>query len=182
MVPAVPQQSIPPANALPDQIEPRSERPQSISLSSLFANAKSQQQREMKLPAVPVSVPVSVPAAIGGAAFAAPPPSYPSVTLAAPPSVQTAPITAPITTPSSDSPSLSGKPAFVPLDDGVEANALQLFVQKMKIHDDRRSEENVTDNKPLPLRMDGGSGGKFTSSLPLSLSDEGRLHFVRELI
>jgi len=158
MVPTVPQQSIPPANALADQIEPRSERPQSISLSSLFANAKSQQQREMKLPAVPVSVPVSVPAAIGGAALTAPPPSYPSVTLAAPPSVQTAPITAPITTPSSDSPSLSGKPAFVPLDDGVEANALQLFVQKMKIHDDRRSEENVTDNKPLPLRMDGGSG------------------------
>ena len=85
-----------------------------------------------------------------------PAPMAPSI--AGPPLVATAPITAPIV----GFPSAPGKPAFVPLDDQAgEQNALQLFVQKMKIQDDKSLKEQTheTDVKPLPLRIDGGFGG-----------------------
>ena len=140
----------------PHSAETKSDGPKSISLSSLFANAKSQQQRDMKLPTIPASV-VSC-SSLGAAAFTAH-----SAGLAAPPPVFTAPITAPITAPPFDYP--SSKPAFVPLDDNVEPNALQMFVQKMKIQENGNTKENaLADNvKPLPLRIDGGPGSKFSS-------------------
>lgn len=111
-----------------------------------------------------MNVPVAVSAPARSLSFPVSITAPPS-TFATPPSVITAPISAPISTPSTDYPSASTKPAFVPLDGCVEPNALQMFVQKMKIHEDRKIEGNLTGNtKPLPLRMDGGNGSVAPSS------------------
>ena len=55
----------------------------------------------------------------------------------------------------------------MPLDDSVEPNALQMFVQKIKIQDEdgRKGKEKGGENiKPLPLRIDGGPASKYTIS------------------
>ena len=188
------QQQLPyPLDVTINQVQQATGGPKSISLSSLFANAKSQQQQQQQqkefcekmsdekcsyefdfLAQNGVSIPSEEVALLTGPPRVAPisgsisslPKVVPiSGSISGPPKVVTAPLTAPIL----GFPSTSGKPDFVPLDDdedeeGKQQNALQLFIQKMKIEEDKRNERNqretiIENKRPLPLRMDGGSGG-----------------------